>query len=355
MQTSSSSNTEKFNQMIEKLKYFYEGNHLACIDEIETFISTVHVRTRNNTNVVVPDISFQLIFCFLTLQELPRIAQCCNQWKRLVTGSSFFNMFQQSNQREFHIKNQKTMQNLLASPFYSIFTRIVMTNCAFSDIHMLLFKRLVSVQFNIVDYKEEEETEFENMFHILGSRLCELKISFSGGLDVPFLPYRALKLIDHIDLLIELNYLELSYFFESSNWLNYLRQICFKLKNSKLKHLGCFLNVPDNQQNECAQYLNQLNHLKSIDISVKWNNSKLKILNIIQSGLPFQSLSKFINLTYLHLNNCFILDEFELITNCKNLEIIEISHQPKLSESMIQALKLPSIVFPNLKKVAFNF
>jgi hypothetical protein len=41
----------------------------------------------------IPDISFHLIFCFLTLKELTLISQCSHQFKRMVTNPSFLKMY----------------------------------------------------------------------------------------------------------------------------------------------------------------------------------------------------------------------------------------------------------------------
>jgi hypothetical protein len=63
----------------------------------------------------IPDISFHLIFCFLTLKELTFIAQCSRHFKRLVTNPSFLNMVSFENMID--IKNKHTLVQMIESPF----------------------------------------------------------------------------------------------------------------------------------------------------------------------------------------------------------------------------------------------
>jgi hypothetical protein len=73
----------------------------------------------------IPDITYHLIFCFIPLDELPVIEQCCKEWKRIVTEPLFLNMFP-AHAYFSSIENQ----NLLASntPFLRVIRKIQLSN-----------------------------------------------------------------------------------------------------------------------------------------------------------------------------------------------------------------------------------
>jgi hypothetical protein len=63
----------------------------------------------------VPDISLQLIFCFLSLKDLPIIAQCSKRWYKIVTQNFFFKMYQHDNVSSSF--NESNFPSFCSSPF----------------------------------------------------------------------------------------------------------------------------------------------------------------------------------------------------------------------------------------------
>jgi hypothetical protein len=54
---------------------------------------TIEKRQIIDESIIIPDISLQLAFCFLSLKELPLVAQCNKWWNRVVTEKFFFQMY----------------------------------------------------------------------------------------------------------------------------------------------------------------------------------------------------------------------------------------------------------------------
>jgi hypothetical protein len=143
-----------------------------------------------------PDISYHLIFCFLSLEELCLIAQCSKEWKRLVTAPSFLNMF--PNEYEFqctngssidyvtrsieYITNEYKIQNAYNSSFCPLIhgIRIKQRHCNWMMTSCLVyFHRLVSLHLKI-DWCQDNENKISHVFEALGSRLRELNIKIYG-------------------------------------------------------------------------------------------------------------------------------------------------------------------------------
>jgi hypothetical protein len=73
----------------------------------------------STTSPYIPDISYQLIFCFLDLRELTHIAQCSRDYKRIVTNQSFMNMYKNTEEVSLPVNNvnNRSWHLLIASPF----------------------------------------------------------------------------------------------------------------------------------------------------------------------------------------------------------------------------------------------
>jgi hypothetical protein len=72
----------------------------------------------------IPDISFHLIFCFLSVRELSIILQCSHDFKRLVTQKSFISMYSSSSENEILAIKDSQLSLLEASLFKPIVKNI---------------------------------------------------------------------------------------------------------------------------------------------------------------------------------------------------------------------------------------
>jgi hypothetical protein len=422
-----------------------------------------------------PDISYHLIFCFLSLKELPLIARCSKEWNRLVTQPSFLNMFPK---QHIYFDRETMIQSASTSSFQIIISRIKL-NISFlcpssATSYLTHFKHLIYLNLNMVNYwfgnnNKTSDGFVSHVFQLLGSTLRQLTISISPDFTTFALLNQlqnALSFLTSLESLKIMNNSTRHFNFTNSSFLSHMKELklfscdcignislirdlpdnlalCSSLvhldlqgylfdnlvefkkvfkafQNSKINHLAGLYNIHKDQEYECAQLLNQLSHLRSIDISLvsldhpipkllgKWihrlsiNNrifSEKDILDIINlphlkslcllyrcklsseqmenliGGLSyqlehlhvnlshgplvisFQPLSKLVNLKSLSFQDVFMKDfrEYELLTNCKQLESIKMKSQylfkEKLSENMQEALKIPSSVFPRLKTV----
>jgi hypothetical protein len=77
-------------------------------------------------NQPTPNISLQLISCFLTLNELAVVARCSNQWYKAVTRKEFFNMYK-NGENGFDF-NGKNFPSFCSSPF-----RYILRSLSFSN------------------------------------------------------------------------------------------------------------------------------------------------------------------------------------------------------------------------------
>jgi hypothetical protein len=84
----------------------------------------------------IPDISFHLVFCFLTLRELTLIDQCSHDFRRLATKKSFIDMYSCEQFISKHSSNYTKL--LIASPF-----RHTIKHIEFHDIFPLRMFQMV--------------------------------------------------------------------------------------------------------------------------------------------------------------------------------------------------------------------
>jgi hypothetical protein len=66
--------------------------HKNSNPHMNSFANTTTMSLSRGTNTI-PDISYHLIYCFLSLKELTLVGQCGKTWNRLVTEPSFLNLF----------------------------------------------------------------------------------------------------------------------------------------------------------------------------------------------------------------------------------------------------------------------
>jgi hypothetical protein len=428
----------------------------------------------------VPDISYHLVFCFLSLKELTLIAQCNQEFSRLVTAPSFLNMFRRDTNTLFTTGNyvEKQIQLLSINPFRHTI-RCINMRCRLSDtIYLIHFHSLVSLQLEI-PFEDSQNPEFDitPVFQALAPSLRELKVflyfnisykyfdngmrqirssyigfqkalslltsltflSLFGGYvnyfsDISFLSHMKQLQTFHfnrihfssfqdifnvITTLPQLTHLESDVLFDSSRFMDQTNEPCKDLEQSKLKHLDIFYSNSKDKEHEYEHLLNQLTHLKTIAVCTigtnipfsfgKWirhlemsfttltreqvhaihdfpqlkslkittcsleqNNPidtlllKLEELYLISSNgfTCFSSLSKCVKLKTLSLvmlRGLGDIKEFDLLSNCKQLEYITIQNchisYERISSNMKQALKNKAPyndVFPRLKKVEIS-
>jgi hypothetical protein len=430
--------------------------------------------------MTIPDISYHLTFCFLTLHELTLIAQCSKEWNRIVTFPFFIQMFRHNS--VLKIMNQHNeKQHELKSPFHQVIREIEIEQANVSKFlySLMHFSRLQSLDLSLIYHYAEDycKVDFLPIFKTLGTNLIQLKLklknsyfsmskqpfqnfhdtlryltclkslnlSFINNLedaeglkDITFLSYMnqlEIFICDCIDVNANMNHIIDSLL--SCSTLVHLKlngcflacdnrnnELCLALKNSKLKHIGTITNGK-NQDFIDSEILSQFVHLQTIDIrinndryvpavptklgkwirnlAVNWRHisdqdvlnmisfKQLKSINffatsidleqmktlidgissqlenlILQSifgghiEITFEIISKCSNLKTLGLNNINLkFEEFDLLTNCKQIESITIinceTNSPKrLSIDMKQALQLPSKIFTKLKTVQFD-
>jgi hypothetical protein len=326
--------------------------------------------------MTIPDISYHLIFCFLSLKELLLILQCCKQYKRLVYNPFFINMFKWEDQLK--IKDEQQMELLSQSPFSKVVEDISIDDGNLNTSRFIVnFNRLQSLCLSKdMDYRIKQTFNISPIFQSIGPRLLDLNINLGNNLisshllippelppsirylkeslslltsltslslttynqriiftDVSFLSrmnqlktlqcdciskhVSSIHLVNNLICCVNLTRLNLCLYTD----LSLLRELCTRLHNSKLEHIGRFESTTIRfKQYECSQLLNNLKNLKSIgmifisgadisDIPIllgKW----IQVLRIYRKILREEdviNITKLLNLKSLHLHLC----EFE--------------------------------------------
>jgi hypothetical protein len=272
--------------------------------------------TTNLSSLCIPDISYHLIFCFLSLKELPLVARCSKEWKRIVTESSFLRMFCCND--ELKLDHRYIIQQARNSPFYKVIRKLKL--CAVKNFgitfSLIQFSQLVSLEFKVLI--EKSNFDITPVFQALAPRLHHLKVRFfkysneaslvsffhfqkaldlltclksltfigdSRGLftDMSFLSHmKELErfqcdffimnstdyLIRLLSCLPNLNHLNLYYLYYYSESLARFQNLITSLGNSKLKHIGHFANIPQHEELQCFNILDQMKHLETIDFEL---------------------------------------------------------------------------------------
>jgi Leucine-rich repeat (LRR) protein len=276
--------------------------------------------------IYIPDISYHLAFCFLSLKELTRIAQCCREWKRIVTETSFLNMFHYSG--TLRLAKKRRIQYASKSQFRHVIRNINLDTIFNSALHLIQFRRLESLilrlEWNFV--LDTIEFDITPVFQALGPRLSHLTIQIFSSCQWSYSPPFFLQLQQALSLLTSLTSLNLfnsriaqrsfndisfltqmtqlkslscddiytgstqdficqfmhlpnlNHLILGETWhhrhssseftLPNLRAICLLFGKNKLKHFGKFRDLPHSLHDGCEQLLNTMSHLETIDISV---------------------------------------------------------------------------------------
>jgi hypothetical protein len=131
-----------------------------------------------HTYNTIPDISYHLIFCFLPLRELPQVARCCKEWKRIVTAPSFLNMFRHEDVLE--IEDEKKLCSTAGGSFRHVIRDIIIKYIwtKSSAITFLInFHRIQSLELEIGVLNLK--LDITPLFKALAHRLRHLKVNFS--------------------------------------------------------------------------------------------------------------------------------------------------------------------------------
>jgi hypothetical protein len=150
----------------------------------------------------IPDISFHLVFCFLTLKELSFITRCSREFRRLSTTQSFINMFFSSCEEEIQIQNSYNLHSILVSPFKNQVKHIEYYGDFASKKVLQLFTqflklkkiKLVYLENHVVQNQNFEKISSFNNFTM--SSLQDLWVEFD--LDIGFDRYIVVHFLDSL-------------------------------------------------------------------------------------------------------------------------------------------------------------
>jgi hypothetical protein len=240
---------------------------------------------------IVPDISLQLVFCFLSFKELPLIAQCGKLWKRVVTEPIFFKMYDKDARLSF---DARELFRFSLSPFRCALRHIIFTGDFYDIILLSQLTQLVSVEIKIdLEYLEQNELQDSILASVVSFpksvRILKLNIisiyssspSLHRLLIVDFSFLSSLINLDELvigfilrtnsmsDLVVAIRTLphlkmfDYDYYFSPDYILSFLRQLCAQPgAPSSLEYIPRLKNINISDQDECLNLLNQLPFLK---------------------------------------------------------------------------------------------
>jgi hypothetical protein len=252
----------------------------------------------------VHDISYHLVFCFLTLKELAVIVQCSREFRRLVTMQSFISMY--SSKEIIKLNINQSLNSLAKSPFrffvYNISLQYFpgMNLTSFTTLNLTSFSRL-----NSVTVDDNRHNWILN--HLIIKKCCEIP---------------SLKQLN----LPELSIRDLSELTERSH---------------SLEHISSFNNLNKIDLDTCAQLLSRIPSLQSISYERHQNDEQLT--------LPKQLFPWITSIYFCDYE--FKLGDFEEILNikklrdlsldnCRNIGILQFQSLMKSMENQLQFLEI---------------
>jgi hypothetical protein len=147
------------------------------IAEIKQVINHEEKQPQQQINNI-PDISLQLIFCFLSLKELPRIAQCNKCWNRVVAGDFFLKMYQ--NERiSIDLKKTSIFTFFCLSPFRRAVGKLIFSRkLRVSNMRLVsLFTQLLSIELEIdFNIERNKSYDYSSSFILFPPSLLTLKL-----------------------------------------------------------------------------------------------------------------------------------------------------------------------------------
>jgi hypothetical protein len=344
---------------------------------------TTHKSLSNSTyismfqNTFIPDISYHLIFSFLSIHELASISQCSKEWRRIVTEPCFFNMYRQTDMLTIDNKN-----NVSKSPLRHVIRKVRIETLDNEINHLGFYNRLEVLEMTfdwIYFHSIDHNFDFVPVFKILGPKLCELNVHLRRWNAQNIIPnsysfvqfHKALSLLTSITLLRlqnvysqlfisdisflsvmkqlqsfscncinvtakelaatlqsscpDLTRLEVGYFRNSND----LEEICQGLQHSQLSHLGAFSNISRIDQNLYAQSLNKLRNLKTIEYSLQY------IIDI-----PHTSLGRWIHHLEIFDKNLYAdhVNSIIALPHLKSLKMIGLGIETLQIQNLIESL-----------------
>jgi hypothetical protein len=343
----------------------------------------------------IPDISFQLIFCFLNLKELTRIIQCYKEWKRIATTPLFLNMFRHEEHDVLKIKNIFKTRRASIHPFKHIIQHISIEYDVILKspiMYLKHFHRLVSLELKI-QFCTPNESNLEffimHVFQALAPTLMKLKLyiyeytysfhqlflnhlpllksltcltlmngKMSDIRNISFLAHMKQlqsftlanfcvvknNFIQSISSLSKLSHLSLglNYTGHSGVSIHDLNQTFSVLQQSNLKHLDQFFNITKNQEYEFEQLLNKFIHLETIGVTLSnWNDTHYSLHRI-----PV-SLGKWIRILEIYhrcLNEQDVCDII-CLSNLKSLILSNCGGNLNMQKQLIRGLSSRLEVF----------
>jgi hypothetical protein len=255
----------------------------------------------------IPDISYHLIFRFLSLHQLPQIAQCCREWKRIVTEPSFLKMFPYNN--IFQIKTNRDCERISKSQFCHIIRKICFTCHLKSTSYLIHFRQLKSLEIH-VNLKKQKTFDIRPVFLALAPTLTELKLKFDTYHSILNLPPSFYYLQEALSYLESLHSFKLDVNCQLFNNISFLSRMKKLQSFSFEKHFYRGGGAEDVFNILCG--LPELTRLEFANCSIVsifngMKNSKLKHISgvyITQDHHPFDTIPQLqtLNICVLPIN-----------------------------------------------------
>jgi hypothetical protein len=337
----------------------------------------------------IPNISYQLVFCFLSFKELALIAQCSKEWNKLSTEPSFLNMTH--HEELFIFDKEDKLKGASSSPFRGFIrnSKLEIKYNTISKIYYLIdFPKLVSLELVFsFHFTEYFNLDMISVFRVLGSRLRQLSIkinhvthqsnhqlnsllrnleqsiSFLTCLeylnmndacshhylmktDFSFLSrLKNLKtficnfilamqaeyianLTNNIKFCSNLTYLDLG---PVSGNLNFWSEICESLKHSKLTYIGKFWGIRKELEHKYVEILSTLPYLQSIGIEISTNSIHHGVPTLLGRWIRHLKIKRRI------LNNEDV-NAIVTLSNLKSLVMIDVDMNCIQMQSILEAL-----------------
>jgi hypothetical protein len=317
-------------------------------------------KTKTTHTFIIPDISFHLIFCFLSLHELTLISCCNQQWRKLTTDPLFLNMFCHND--SFQLTDKERLIGVCRSPFRQVIRsmskpalpKVIGLNDLFNTtIHR--FPRLTTLEIGQIEYDHHTTQEILNIrlpnknnlkhlklclfyievdlsdysfFYIIINSLETLQISGSFRKSQSD---ALVKIVRNLPCLKRLDIGTSKYNTPSSLMLIEMnRDIIAKLcahpgEPQNLKEICAWFKIEEREERECERLLCQLPNLKHIDciidVDTRISTSLSRWLRTLRFEIGHPDLNdsevskiiQFPHLSHIYLLNCrFTLNYFEL-------------------------------------------
>jgi hypothetical protein len=148
----------------------------------------------------IPDISYYLVFSFLKISDLSRVARCNQEWRRLVTDKTFSNMYISKETFVFHHVENK-INALSLNPMRHLIHRVKTDFCSSNTINQFVnFSHLHSLDIEMM-HTLLEVVDLNPLFQALTHKLRFLRLYISSSIPSPPFPF-AIHLLTGLTSLI---------------------------------------------------------------------------------------------------------------------------------------------------------